>query len=130
MKFTNLFFCVANITSILSSRAKNVNIIKNGDFPACRNCIHYRPSIFSNDYTSSFSRCANFGNKDVITDKIDYDFADSCRNDKDRCGLEGKYYEKDTNIYTKIMIYTIVGNIPNISIITLCLFILYNHNRK
>ena len=123
MKLTYLFFYVANPT-IIFSRQTSASIIKNGHFPSCKNCIHYRPSIFSNDYTSSFSKCANFGNKDILTDNISYDFADLCRNDKDKCGLEGKYFEKDKNIYTKIMIYTLIGNIPNISIITMCLFIL------
>jgi len=115
---------------LIFSKENNATIIKKGKFPACKNCIYYRPSIFSNDYTSSLSKCANFGDKDILTDRISYDFADSCRNDEDRCGLEGKYFEKDTNIYTKIMIYTIIGNIPNISIVTMCLFILFNYNRK
>lgn len=129
MKFIHSFFYFSN-AMIIFSKENSATIIKNGHFPACKNCIHYRPSIFSNDYTSTFSKCANFGNKDVITDNIDYDFADLCRNDKYKCGLEGKYFEKDKNIYTKIMLYTIIGNIPNISIITMCLFILSNYNDK
>jgi hypothetical protein len=129
MKFIHSFFYGVN-TMIIFSGQNSAAIIKNGKFPACKNCIHYRPSIFSNDYTSTLSKCVNFGNKDILTDKISYDFADSCRNDEDRCGLEGKYFEKDTYIYTKMMIYTIIGNIPNISIVTICLFILSNYNRK
>jgi hypothetical protein len=129
MKFIHSFFYVANPTLIFNSQT-SATIIKNGHFPACKNCIHYRPTIFSNDYTSSISKCANFGNKDIITDQISYDFADSCRNDKNKCGLEGKYFEKDKNVYTKIMIYTLIGNIPNISIITMILFLLFNNNRK
>ena len=129
MKFIHSFFYFSN-AMLIFSKENSAAIIKNGQFPACKNCIHYRPSIFSNDYTSSFSKCAIFGNKDIITDKIDYNFADYCRNDENKCGSEGKYFEKDKNVFTKIMIYTLIGNIPNISIITMILFLLSDNNRK
>lgn len=99
--------------------------IQNSQFPSCKNCIHYCPSIFSNDYT--FSKCNNFGTKDMITDEIEYDFVDSCRKNEDQCGKEGKYYVKDKYINTKLGIYTLIRNIPNISTISLILISYYKY---
>jgi len=97
------------------------------NIPSCKNCIHYRPSIFSNNYVSTFSKCTYFGTKDIITENIEYDYVDICRNDETRCGQQGKYYVKDRYINTKLGIYTLINNTPNISIIYL---ILTSSNRK
>jgi len=35
-----------------------------------------------------------FGEKDLITGKITYNYADFCRRHDEECGKEGKYYEK------------------------------------
>ena len=64
--------------------------IKNSQVPLCKNCIHYRP----NPFTSSMSKCSQFGNKDVVTGKIKYDYADLSRIYEDKCGLEGKYFNE------------------------------------
>ena len=61
--------------------------IKNMEYPACKNCVHY---IEHNDY--SLSRCAFFGEKNLITGEIKYNYADLTR--KDECGVSGKYFEK------------------------------------
>ena len=114
-----------------SNMILNMNsvIIRNGDFPACKNCIHYRPTIFSNTYTSTFSKCANFGTKDITTDIIIYDFADSCRYDRNKCGNEGKYYQQDKYVDTKIGIFTII-NIPHLSFIFFFITFYNYYNRK
>ena len=41
-------------------------MIKNIDIPSCRNCIHYKPSFYS-DYASISSTCEYFGTKDIRT---------------------------------------------------------------
>ena len=76
-------------------------IIRNIDFPACKNCAYYRQTAWSNDFTSQFNKCEKFGTKDVITDKITYDFANMCRTDEDLCGKSGKYFEKEPLIILK-----------------------------
>jgi hypothetical protein len=109
----------------------NSNQIKNSAFPSCKNCIHHRPSIFSDNYISTFSKCSYFGKKDIITDNIEYDFADSCRQQNDKCGNEGKFYVKDKYVNTKLGIYTLIRNIPNISTIYIMVILYYNnYNRK
>jgi hypothetical protein len=97
--------------------------------PSCKNCIYYKPSIQSNDFTSSLSKCEKFGSKDIVTDEITYDYASSCRNDESLCGKQGTYFELDKNIEMKTLKYVILGNIPNIimtsTICVYCFFSLY-----
>jgi hypothetical protein len=76
-------------------------IIRNGDLPACKNCVHYRPSSWSNDFTSLSNKCEKFGEKDVVTDKIVFDYADSCRRNENKCGNEGKYFVKEPRVVLK-----------------------------
>jgi hypothetical protein len=103
MKLIYLLFSIVNCEKII----KNINI------PSCKNCIHFNPTVFSNDFTSSLGKCNNFGNKDIITDKITYDYADLCRSDESKCGNNGIYFEQDKNIEFKILKYIIIGNIPS-----------------
>ena len=89
----------------------DTKIIKNIDIPSCRNCIHYNPPFYS-DFTSSISQCNYFGTKDINTDTISYDYADICRNDENKCGIEGKYFEENTNMELRILLHYIVKNTP------------------
>lgn len=112
MKFIyNIIF----LTSIVQCK----QIIRNANIPSCKNCIYFNPSYINNDFTSSFTRCTKFGSKDILTDVITYDFADSCRNDETKCGKEGQYFEQEKNINLKILKYKIISNIPLLSIITI-----------
>jgi hypothetical protein len=95
--------------------ADSEKIIINKYLPSCRNCIYYEPSKIDKDFSSSyFSKCNKFGEKNIITDKIEYNFADGCRRDETKCGREGKFFEKEENINMKILKHNIVRNIPNI----------------
>ena len=102
MKFLYLFFCLVNSNKI----------IKNLDIPSCRNCKYFKPSIYNNDFTSSISKCEKFGNKDIINNKITYDYVDECRNNELKCGINGKYYEEEKNIDLKILKFNIISNLP------------------
>ena len=94
-------------------------IIRNMNVPSCKNCIYFKPSIQSNDYTSILSKCEKFGNKDIVTNEITYDFANSCRNDESLCGKQGKYFELEKNIEMKTLKYVILRNISNIIMTTI-----------
>jgi hypothetical protein len=103
MKSNYLLFSVLGyITEINSSK-----IIKNIVIPSCKNCIYFKPSGY---ITDSLSTCSKFGEKNIITDEIKYDFADYCRNNEKKCGIEGKFFERDSNINLTIK------NIKNIGI--------------
>lgn len=74
-------------------------IIKNIDIPSCKNCIHFEPSRYNID---SLSSCNKFGEKNIITDEIKNDFADTCRKTEEKCGFVGKYFEKETDQNVRI----------------------------
>lgn len=96
MKIKSLF-----LTMICSDK-----IIKNADLPSCRNCIYYEPK--NEDYYSSLNKCNKFGVKNIISDEIAYDYADSCRNDENKCGMKGKYFEEETNLNMKMLKYKLI----------------------
>ena len=92
-------------------------IIKNGQFPACKNCIHFAPNKYSHEYaTSSLSKCKHFGVKDIVTDKITYRYADACRVDENLCGKEGSHFEQDPYGQWKWIGHTVVHALPYVVI--------------
>jgi hypothetical protein len=99
------------VSGILLAILQSDKIIKNMDLPACRNCIYYKPSI-TNDYTSTLNKCEKFGEKDIISDKIRYKYADTCRLDEKLCGHEGKYFKEDPNVIAKIVLHKLISTIP------------------
>jgi len=102
---------------LLFTLVNSKQIIKNINVPSCRNCIYYKPPYYS-DYSTSISKCNKFGTKDVITDTIVYDFADMSRQNENKCGNEGKYFELEKNVEFKIFMHQIIKNLPNILIIS------------
>lgn len=99
MRLVYLFF-----TLIYSQK-----IIKNINVPACKNCIHYTPSL---DNRNFYSTCDNFGEKDIITNEIKYNYADLCRGDEDKCGNQGKYFQKEPNLTMKMAKHAFLSNAP------------------
>jgi hypothetical protein len=102
------------------SMIKSENFIKNINIPSCRNCIYFKPHAL-NDYIE-LSKCQKFGDKDIISGKIDYDYADHCRKDDTKCGNEAKYFEKDENADIKYIYYAIIANVP-IGVISVIIFL-------
>lgn len=91
-------------------------LIKNVNIPACRHCVHFSPD--------GYPKCALFGEKDIVTNEIDYSWAETCRQDETKCGKKGAFFEKDETlgIYLKhfrhpIYIYIFKGFIFNMLII-------------
>lgn len=67
------------------------NFIKNKDVPVCINCIYFiKPP--HNDM--ELGKCAQFGEKNVITGDITYMHTSICREYKIYCGKNGKYHKK------------------------------------
>lgn len=100
--------------------------IRNINIPSCKNCIHYKPVTYSFDFTDTFNRCEKFGEKNIITDEIKYDFAESSRKDELKCGKEGKYFEENDNIDMKIFIHKFTYTLTVVSpILGLVIFYIY-----
>ena len=108
---------------LLFSMVPSNKIIKNINYPSCRNCIHYKPNSYYSDFTSILSKCEKFGEKNIITDEIRYNYADSCRDNESKCGKEGKYFEEEKNINMKILLHKIISNMSYI--LTISFLILY-----
>ena len=102
MKLLYILFVVVN----------SEQFIRNFNTPSCKNCVYYRPSIH-NEFTSTLNKCTLFGEKDIITDEITYDYADTCRRDEKKCGLFGFGFKKEKNIKLKIAKHTIGRKLPN-----------------
>jgi len=97
-------------------------IINNGNLPSCRNCVYFKPDTYSSEFASALSKCQVFIDKDIVTDKITYKYADTCRYDESKCGKEGKYFEKEENINIKVFIHSIT-NYQFLSIFSVILLI-------
>lgn len=69
-----------------------LTIIKNNNLPICKNCIYFIQYKHQNQ--GHLDRCAYFGEKNIISGEINYDFADHCRLDENRCGINATYFQK------------------------------------
>ena len=72
---------VSYVLMALSSGA--ASIIKNINLPACRNCIHYKHSIVYG-FGSDMNKCHKYGVKDIVSNEINYDYAQFCRKDEEK----------------------------------------------
>jgi len=77
--------------------------IENYEFPECKSCKYFEPRTTDSEFAGQFSRCTKFGKKDKITGEIDYNYADLNRNDENKCGIKGRYYEREHHLEWKIL---------------------------
>lgn len=82
--------------------------IINQEFPSCKNCIHFKPSILIGNQVDTFSRCSKFGEKNLLTNSITYDYADSSRRSDIKCGAEGKFFRYDKYSELKFIILCVI----------------------
>ena len=87
-------------------------IIKNMNYPSCRNCKFFAPNYYLN-FNSPFNNCEKFGEKNIFTGDIDYESASSCRRDETKCGEFGLYFELEPNI--KLNVHIMCENIELIN---------------
>jgi hypothetical protein len=108
MKLSYLLLCASNPEKII----KNINLL------CCKNCVFYKPN--SVEFASSLGKCHKFGEKNIITDEINFPYVDSCRYDETKCGKNGVYYIEEKNIFFKHLKHHIIYYYP----ISLPIFIL------
>ena len=112
------------LTPCLSYYNNNMRLsshIKDSDAPICANCKFYKPSIYS-DFYSDTAKCVKFGNKDIYTGDIHYDYVSSCRSNKEQCGLEGKLFEAEPNIFDKKLKHFVERYLPFFLVGTFAIF--------
>ena len=59
----------------------------------CKNCIHY----IENSNYHFLNKCSKFERFDFITQQFKYDYADLSRENENKCGIVGKYFEEKIN---------------------------------
>ena len=64
----------------------------------------------------------NLVKKNIISNEINYDYVDQCRNDESKCGKDGKYFEEDKYAHEKIILHKISNNIPIIISISIVVY--------
>lgn len=79
--------------------------IKNLRAPKCHTCKNFISGDLDNLLFSSdsyrFAKCKKFGKADLVSGKINYDYAESCRSVESKCGQNGTRYEFDEFNKTK-----------------------------
>jgi hypothetical protein len=71
----------------------NIPHIKNLNYPVCAKCVHYDEFDHHNPIPE-YSRCKKFGKMDLVSGQIKYDYASICRDNDDKCGEKGFFYEE------------------------------------
>ena len=71
--------------------------IKNTKSPICSTCLHFIKHVNNYPYDpisddKQYGRCKKFGEINLITGEIDYDFAKNSRSDNNKCGNFGSEY--------------------------------------
>jgi len=81
----NLFFIYAAAMRLMSN-------IRNMDYPICKTCIHFLHEKRLSG-SEEFGRCKLFGEKNILTGEIKYEYAELCRLSNNKCNITGNYYE-------------------------------------
>ena len=68
-------------------------------FPICTNCVHFLEHKNYYPYDSppdskEYGQCKLFGQIDLITGVIEYDYAKFCRSDATKCGKNATKFEE------------------------------------
>jgi hypothetical protein len=71
--------------------------IRNKELPICSNCVHFIEHTNNYPYDpipsdEKYGKCNKFGEVNMITGRIDYDLANDCRSNKNKCGDFGSEY--------------------------------------
>jgi len=74
----------------------NSIFIRNKNLPLCIHCVHFIEHKNNYPYDSlpsdTYGKCKKFGEVDIVTGIIQYDFAKLCRVDSGKCGRFGSEY--------------------------------------
>jgi hypothetical protein len=120
------------ILPFISSKRLFSSNINNLHKPNCIYCKHYKADSYQK-FDSLYNKCTQFGSKNIYNGQINYEYIDTCRKDEEKCGINGKYFEKEPNLVFKKIHHNIKYNkmvyVLNIYIIVL-VFICINTSIK
>lgn len=67
--------------------------IKNFNYLTCIKCVNYIRPQMSNIADDKLGKCQFFKEKNIITGKIENEYAYECRKNKKKCGLMAIHFE-------------------------------------
>ena len=87
--------------SVNASFSTEKIFIKNKELPICTNCVHFIEHTNNYPYdpltnNKLYGRCKRFGEVDVVTGLVEYEFAEYCRKNSNICGKSGSEYVEKT----------------------------------
>ena len=88
LRFTN------NANKIMK---RTIFFIKNKDFKPCVSCVHFIEDTSNYPYdppanNEKYGKCKLFGEQNLISGNVHHEYAVWCRQDVNKCGIEGKHY--------------------------------------
>ena len=92
---------------LLFCMAHGEKIIRNMNKKSCKDCIYFKPGLLS----SGLEKCGKFGTKNIITNEITYDFAESCRDNENKCGEYANFFEPE-NEAIKLIKFNVFTSTP------------------
>lgn len=84
------------INRLLVDKSYPAKGILNHGLPECRNCKHFMPHE-SEQHKYSLATCLLYGQKNVISGKITFEYAEHVRNRAEQCSKEGLNFEPISN---------------------------------
>lgn len=84
----------------LTNKIYRKQIIKNSELPLCHNCFYFYPVSKNtnleenNDIIFEQSKCFKYGNRNIVSGEVSYNFAHNMRQSESKCGLNGKNFEE------------------------------------
>jgi hypothetical protein len=90
------FFNTSRVLAQRNLQFKNERnvYIKYFSLPTCKDCVYYRSHEEKTDPFKSGSqdKCLKYGEKNVVTGEINYQYADFVRKQDLQCGIAGKHF--------------------------------------
>ena len=86
-----------SIKRLATLTTRRTIFIKNKDFKSCAGCANFLEHSTVYPYDSlpndeKYGKCKMFGEQNLVSGNIEYDYATWCRQDKYKCGIDGKYF--------------------------------------
>ena len=91
---------------LMLSRTMSTGIpsIRNLQYPVCKNCVFFIEHTNNYPYdpvpdNAYYGKCTKFGEMNLVTGCIEYDFAKLCREDVKKCGWRGAWYQEKVEVF-------------------------------
>ena len=67
--------------------------------PFCIHCVHYIKNKYPyiKLYDAEIGICSIFGQKNILTGKMEYEDILTCRLNQSKCGVKGRFYKQKHN---------------------------------